>query len=110
LIEKSSDVNFLHPLYKFKLKLVKYSLVEAYNKNKVLMYMFLKETIRPKGYNIFEKLFNKTINEYISEMGNNSKQYYSFFQKHIHKNFVLIIRLYEAIRILHSFVINWVKI
>jgi hypothetical protein len=42
--------------------------------------MFLKETIRPKGYNIFEKLFNKTINEYISEMGNNSKQYYSFVE------------------------------
>ena len=38
-------------IYKFKLKLVK--------------------------YNIFEKLFNKTINEYISEMGNNSKQYYT---------------------------------
>jgi hypothetical protein len=41
-------------IYKFKLKLVK--------------------------YNIFEKLFNKTINEYISEMGNNSKQYYSFVE------------------------------
>ena len=38
-------------IYKFKLKLVK--------------------------YNVFEKLFNKTINEYISEMGNNSKQYYT---------------------------------
>ena len=47
------------------------------------MYMFLKETIRPKGYNIFEKLFNKTINTYITEMGNTSKLYYSFFQKHI---------------------------
>ena len=57
-------------IYKFKLKLVKYSLYEAYNKNNVLMYMFLKETIRPKGYNIFEKLFNKTINTYITEMGN----------------------------------------
>jgi len=57
-------------IYKFKLKLVKYSLYEAYNKNKVLMYIFLKETIRPKGYNIFEKLFNKTINTYITEMGN----------------------------------------
>jgi hypothetical protein len=34
------------------------------------MYMFLKETIRQKGYNIFEKLFNKTINTYITEMGN----------------------------------------
>jgi hypothetical protein len=32
-------------IYKFKLKLVKYSLYEAYNKNNVLMYMFLKETI-----------------------------------------------------------------
>jgi hypothetical protein len=41
-------------IYKFKLKLVK--------------------------YNIFEKLFNKTINEYITEMGNNSKQYYIFVE------------------------------
>jgi hypothetical protein len=49
-----------------ELKLVKYSLYEAYNKNNVLMYMFLKETIHPKGYNIF----NKTINTYITEMEN----------------------------------------
>jgi hypothetical protein len=44
-------------IYKFKLKLVKYSLVEAYNKNKV--YMFLKETIHPKGFykNLYYYLF-----------------------------------------------------
>ena len=81
-IQKYTKIHW-NTIYKFKLKLVKYSLYEAYNKNKVLMYMFLKETIRPKGYNIFEKLFNKTINTYITEMGNTSKLYYSFFQKHI---------------------------
>ena len=54
-IQKYTKIHW-NTIYKFKLKLVKYSLYEAYNKNKVLMYMFLKETIRPKGYNIFEKL------------------------------------------------------
>jgi hypothetical protein len=55
-IQKYTKIHW-NTIYKFKLKLVK--------------------------YNIFEKLFNKTINTYITEMGNTSKLYYSFFQKHI---------------------------
>ena len=49
-IQKYTKIHW-NTIYKFKLKLVK--------------------------YNIFEKLFNKTINTYITEMGNTSKLYYT---------------------------------
>jgi hypothetical protein len=84
-IQKYTKIHW-NTIYKFKLKLVK--------------------------YNIFEKLFNKTINTYITEIGNTSKLYYSFFQKHIVSFRNIYIRtlflLYalRAIQIQHLFVIN----